>query len=60
MEQTQKMTRLEKRWVLYDRGQLGLHPADLHHPAHLLQRAGRAAGLTDAEYLAFWGTRPPL
>src|SRR5699024_10125665 len=26
------------------RGQLGLHPADLHHPAHLLQRAGRGGG----------------
>src|SRR5699024_145924 len=37
------------------RAQLGLHPADLRHPAHLLQKARYSAGLTDAEYLAFWG-----
>src|SRR5699024_8880097 len=55
MEQTQKMTRLEKRWVLYDVGNSAFTLLiSTILPIYFNGLAG-AAGLTDAEYLAFWG-----
>ena len=55
MEQTQKMTRLEKRWVLYDVGNSAFTLLiSTILPIYFNGLAG-AAGLTSAQYLAFWG-----
>ena len=55
MEQSQKMTSLEKRWVLYDVGNSAFTLLiSTILPIYFNGLAG-AAGLSDAEYLAFWG-----
>ena len=55
MDKTQKMTSLEKRWVLYDVGNSAFTLLiSTILPIYFNGLAG-AAGLSDAEYLAFWG-----
>ena len=55
MEQTQNMTGLEKRWVLYDVGNSAfILLVSTILPIYFNSLAD-AAGLTPAEYLAFWG-----
>ena len=55
MERSQKMTSLEKRWVLYDVGNSAFTLLiSTILPIYFNGLAG-AAGLSDAEYLAFWG-----
>lgn len=55
MEQSGKMTRLEKRWVLYDVGNSAFTLLISTILPIYFNGLAEAAGLSDAEYLAFWG-----
>ena len=55
MEQNDKMTHLEKRWVLYDVGNSAFTLLISTILPIYFNGLAESAGLTDAEYLAFWG-----
>ena len=55
MEQNEKMTPLEKRWVLYDVGNSAFTLLISTILPIYFNGLAESAGLTDAEYLAFWG-----
>ena len=51
-----KLTKLEKNWVLYDVGELCIYNDGIHHLPNLLQYPCRGnAGISDVDYLAYWG-----
>ena len=55
MEQTQKLTGPEKRWVLYDVGNSAFTLLISTILPIYFNGLAEAAGLTDAQYLAYWG-----
>ncbi len=55
MDESQKLTRLEKRWVLYDVGNSAFTLLITTILPIYFNGLAEAAGLSDAEYLAFWG-----
>ena len=55
MEQNDKMTHLEKRWVLYDVGNSAFTLLISTILPIYFNGLAESASLTDAEYLAFWG-----
>ena len=54
-DNTQKLTGLEKRWVLYDVGNSAFTLLITTILPIYFNALAEAAGLTSAEYLAFWG-----
>ena len=54
-QQKDKMTRLEKRWVLYDVGNSAFTLLISTILPIYFNGLAESAGLSDAEYLAFWG-----